>query len=85
VTWRAVLQDMIVDTVSGKFEKPNSLSLSGHEWEAFKLQLGLYEQTYQLQRDFISRLSRARMLYKDPQKAAVQDRYYRLMLRRMNG
>lgn len=83
VTWRAVLQDMVVDTVSGKFEKTGSMALSGQEWETLKLNLGLYEETHQLQNGFSSKLAKARLLYKDAAKAYAHDREYSAMIRRM--
>lgn len=82
VTWRAVLQDMIVDTVSGKFEKHDAMELKGHAWDDFKLRLGLYQSWLGGGRaEFSSQLAKARMLKKDPATAVAAERQHRAHIR----
>ena len=69
-TWRAVLQDMIVDTVSGKFEKSDTLEMEGRAWQAFRAQLGLREQQMRVDDgSFSSQLAYTRILQKAETKA----------------
>ncbi len=64
VTWKAVLEDMIVDTISGKVTIKDPLQLYGHEWDALKADLGLREFTLRAHPRARNKRSHARMLYK---------------------
>lgn len=64
VTWKAVLEDMIVDTISGKVEESNHMDLSGEEWNAFMNELGLREEYLSAHPRAINKWSNARMLHK---------------------
>jgi ubiquinone/menaquinone biosynthesis C-methylase UbiE len=84
VTWRAVLQDMIVDTVSGKFEKADALNMYfDNDWTYLKTQIGLYEEGLS---SSVSRTkAKARMLYKVPAKAESSYRSHQSYLRNINS
>lgn len=64
VTWKAVLQDMIVDTVSGKWDVDTHQALWGDGWDQFIRDLGLREE--QLYVDSLTQIkySHARLLHK---------------------
>lgn len=64
VTWRAVLEDMIVDTVSGKWNVDAHLPLWGQEWEQLKHDLGLREVQLHAHPLAQNQFSHARLLYK---------------------
>jgi ubiquinone/menaquinone biosynthesis C-methylase UbiE len=80
ITWKAALQDMIADTISGKLEKVDYLDqrriLTKNDWHNLRRGLGLYEESF-----YSYRINAfARMLYKNPQKVASEDRdwgYYK--------
>ncbi|HSH55307.1 MAG TPA: class I SAM-dependent methyltransferase [Candidatus Limnocylindrales bacterium] len=83
VTWRAVLQDMIVDMTSGKFEKADSLDESGYQWQEYLWGLGMYETRGNLISDFDSRCAVARILHKDPTRAEKERRQAHQYIRSM--
>jgi len=74
ITWKAALQDMIVDTISGKFEKVDyldqRLDSPTKDWSSLRRGLGLYEESFYS----YGINARARMLYKNPQKVASEER-----------
>lgn len=64
VTWKALLQDMIVDSISGVFVAGEQLQQWGPEWDQLMQELGLYEEWVPVGQSGTNCYSHARILHK---------------------